>query len=100
MYNNDLTTHVKAADSIKKYFKPAQLVGSVTENKKPVVGVSVKVDGVQVAVTDGNGSYSLLLLEGSYVYTVGGNGYTSKTFSGSVKIGERVNQAVELNKIK
>ena len=100
LYNNDLTTHVKAADSIKKYFKPAQLVGSVTENKKPVVGVSVKVDGVQVAVTDGNGSYSLLLLEGSYVYTVGGNGYTSKTFSGSVKIGERVNQAVELNKIK
>lgn len=64
-------------DSPEAQKKPVR--GRVTDGKSPLPGISVKVDGTSiVAITDGNGYFTLNLTPGTYRIVFSSVGYESK----------------------
>ncbi len=104
LYSDDLTKASSAIGSIKKYYKPTLVSGTVTDTAhRPLVGIPVVLNSggplAQSTLTDSSGNFGILLPSGTIHLRVGGNGYEPQELITSSTAGEKVDANFSLSPV-
>ncbi len=104
LYSDDLAKASSATESIKRYYKPSLVSGTITDTvRRPLAGIPVTINSggplAQSTLTDSNGNFGILLPSGTVHLRVGGNGYEVQELITSSAIGEKVDANFSLSPI-
>ncbi|WP_316837348.1 SusC/RagA family TonB-linked outer membrane protein [Pedobacter nutrimenti] len=98
--NRNVIIKEKQADNEEKKIPEVKrpVKGRVTDGKAPLPGVSVRIDGTNIAtMTDGNGNFNLDLTPGTYRIVFSSIGFESKRIEKTVINGDNEELNIVLN---